>query len=84
MRNACCPRCLSANVYLGSHSPLQAGESLVHIAARNGSSGMSLMLDLRVCADCGHVDMFVTGRHMHKLAGLKGDRQNWTVMGEAE
>jgi hypothetical protein len=77
VRNGYCPKCASTEIYVGTQSPLQAGEGRLHLEANPPKRAVNLMLDAYVCANCGYVEIFVAGGSRDKLESVTQDPRNW-------
>lgn len=77
MKNGQCPKCGADQVYRGSQSPLQAGEGLAHLAAYARNTGVNILLDAYLCANCGYVELYAAEQSRAKLWALAEDPKHW-------
>ncbi len=81
MQNGHCPKCNSTEIYRGTRSPFRAGEGMLHLEGIAHNTGINILLDACVCAQCGYVEMYVTEQSRPKLASLVEDKNNWQKVG---
>ncbi len=81
MKDGHCPKCNSSEVYRGTQSPVQAGDSLVHLVAYARNTGFNLLLDAYVCANCGYVELYVAEGSKVNLGVLSQDHKTWQKVG---
>jgi DNA-directed RNA polymerase subunit RPC12/RpoP len=75
MRDGPCPECGSRDVYLGVSSDGQGLRDEHAVQVRVGSA----FLDVQtyVCADCGHVRLFLAGSGPQFLPALAAKNTHW-------